>query len=71
MKLVRAYGGKSIAVYNKSKDVANKLIQDGRADFMAEADYTEGSEMEQLVKMIIDHMKCDEALKQKGASYHE
>lgn len=62
MRLVKEYGGKSIAVYNKKTDVARKLIQDSRANFMAKADYTEGSEMEILVKEIIDHMRADAIL---------
>ena len=71
MKLVRSYGGKSIAVYDKSDAVASQLIQEGRADFMARADYREGSQLEELVKMIVDHIRCDEVLKQMGGSHHE
>lgn len=62
LKLVKLYGGKSIAVYDKKKDVAEKLIRDGRVDFAAKADYSEGSDMEGLMKLIIDHMKADALL---------
>lgn len=66
MRLVKLYGGKSIAVYNqkssRAKDTAEKLIHDGRADYMTEADYTVGSDMEKLMEMILDHMEADAAL---------
>ena len=65
MRLVKLYGGKSIAVYDKSRTVAEKLIRDGRVNFMAHADYREGGEMETLMKMIIDHMKADDLLKER------
>lgn len=68
MRLVKEYGGKSIAVYNeaseKSIKTAKKLITDGRANFMVDADYSEGSRMEILVKKIIDHMRADSALEE-------
>ena len=73
MKLVKEYGGKSIAVYNresqKAHDTAVKLIHDGRANFMAEADYREGSRMEALVCRIIDHMKADASLQEEEGKY--
>ena len=43
MRLVKEYGGKSIAVYNpeneRSKQIAQRLIQEGRANFKSEANY--------------------------------
>ena len=66
MRLVKEYGGKSIAVFNenseKSVNTAKKLITDGRANFMVKADYSEESDMEKLMKKIIDHMSADSAL---------
>jgi len=68
MRLVKEYGGKSIAVYNKdnkkSRTTAEKLIHDGRANFMSEANYSENSDMERLMKMILNHMAADDALKE-------
>ena len=68
MRLVKEYGGKSIAVYNpeseKSHGVAKKLMAEGRINYMAEADYREDSRMEILVKMIIDHMQADDLLEE-------
>ncbi len=66
MRLVKEYGGKSIAVYNpnsaKAGMTAQRLMNEGRADFMCSAAYTEGSDMENLVKMILDHMAADAKL---------
>lgn len=71
MRLVKEYDGKSIAVYDKSDAVAKKLIDDRRVNFMAKADYTEGSDMEKLVKHIIDHMACDAILEDREGYSHE
>lgn len=71
MRLVKSYGGKSIAVYNGSGSVAEQLISDGRVNFMARADYREGSSLESLVQKIIDHMKSDEQLKEREGIFHE
>jgi len=66
MRLVKEYGGRSIAVYNeksaKAKKIAEKLIREERANYMVKADYSEGSEMETLMKMILNHMSADSAL---------
>lgn len=66
MKLVKEYGGKSIGVYNvtnqKAKDTVLQLMKDHRINYMAKADYSEGSDMEKTVKMIIDHMAADAIL---------
>lgn len=65
MRLIKSYGGKSIAVYNQaSKKTAKKLIEDGRADYMSQADYSENSDMEQLLHMILNHIKADVELEE-------
>lgn len=68
MKLVKEHGGKAIAVYNpkspKAYDVAKKLMEDGRANYMAEADYGEDSRMEKLMQKIIDLMQADDLLEE-------
>ena len=54
MKLVKVYGGQSIAVYQNDRDeVARQLLADDRVNFPARADYTCGSELDLLVKDII------------------
>ena len=63
MKLVKEHGGKSRAVYSpESCETAKILIRDQRADYMSPADYEEGSDMEKLVRKILDHMHADAEL---------
>ena len=66
MRLVKEYGGKSIVVYNpesaKAGMTADRLIQEGRADFMSPAVYSEGSDLEQIMHLILDHMGADAQL---------
>lgn len=68
MRLVKEYSGKSIAVYNaesaKAGIQAERLMREGRVNFMAAADYREGSDMEALVCMILDHMGADARLEE-------
>ena len=71
MRLVKNYGGHSIAVYNpvdkgKRKDM-NALIRDNRVNFVCSADYSEGSEMDTVVKSIIDKIAADLRLEQLEA----
>lgn len=69
MRLVKNFGGHSIAVYNPAsskvgrKDLAS-LIRDNRVNHVCAADYSEGSEMDRLVKLIIDKIAVDSRLQQ-------
>ena len=45
---------------------AEKLIEEGRVNFIAPANYTENSDMDRFVKGIIDKAAADGALKQLG-----
>ena len=63
MKLVKNFGGHSIAVYNP-KDKAkrremNTLIRDNRVNHVCPADYSDGKEMDIVVKAIIDKCVAD------------
>ena len=69
MRLVKEYGGKSIAVYGQSDQTARQLIDDGRVNYMAKADYSEGSDMEMIVEKILDHMSADAALEELEGKY--
>lgn len=65
MRLVNAYGGHSIGVYNSEtgdKTKVYKMMQEDRIRFFAPADYTEGSELDCLVKAIIDRTQANEKL---------
>lgn len=58
MKLVKANGGHSIAVFGRgNKKKVEELLVDHRVNFLAAADYTSGKELDGLVKRIIDRMK--------------
>ena len=65
MKLVNTYGGHSIGVYDantKDKAKVYKMMRDNRIRYFAPADYTEGSDLDKLVKIIIDRTSVNEAL---------
>lgn len=63
MKIVKMFGGHSIAVYNpknnKKKSVAKKLLKQGRVNFMTPAVYTKDSRTFEIVCAIIDKIKAD------------
>ena len=66
MRLVKNFGGHSIAVYNP-KDKAkrremNTLIRDNRVNHVCPADYSESKEMDTVVKAIIDKCVADHKL---------
>jgi hypothetical protein len=55
MKLVKANGGHSIAVYKpRHLKKVQKLLLHKRVDFLSLADYSEASEIEKITKTIID-----------------
>lgn len=63
MKLVKDRGGRSIAVYKTGqKNKVDSLIIDDRVDFLAEADYREGSELHEIVKMVLNKMMSQHKL---------
>ena len=65
MKLVTSYGGHSIGVYNAEsidKTKVYKMMRDGRIKYFAPADYREGSELDLLVKAIINRTAANENL---------
>ena len=71
MRLVKSFGGHSVAVYNPAQKGARKelnaLIRDNRVNHVCPADYSEGSEMDTLVKTIIDKIDFDERLERLEA----
>ena len=53
MKMMRAYGGQAIAVYQASnRQGVEKLLADGRVDFIFPADYREGMELEDRKSVV-------------------
>ncbi len=66
MKLVNVNGGHSIGVYNantQDKSKVHKMMEERRIKYFAPADYTENSQLDTLVKNIIDKTIADEKLK--------
>ena len=65
MRLVNAYGGHSIGVYDAgTKDMTKvrKMMDENRIRYFAPANYEEGSELDELVKCIIDRTVANEKL---------
>ena len=57
MKLVKQYGGHSIAIYNKKeKKKVEQLLVDERVNFICEGDYQKDSELEIIVKKLIQQV---------------
>ncbi|HRR02224.1 MAG TPA: HAD family hydrolase [Treponemataceae bacterium] len=69
MKLVKANGGHSIAVYGKNnRKKVEELLVDQRVDFLAPADYGPGKDLDVLVKRIIDRMSIVQDLYERHRS---
>ncbi|WP_034541720.1 HAD family hydrolase [Phocaeicola paurosaccharolyticus] len=65
MKLVNTNQGHSIGVYNpktKDKRKVYKMMRDNRIKYFAPADYSDESELDKLVKSIIDRTESNEKL---------
>jgi len=73
MKMIKYQGGKAIAVYNPKirakkgrkspKQICEDLISQNRADYIAPANYSEGSELDKMIKLIIDKIHAEIELK--------
>ncbi len=68
MKTVSLNGGKSIAVYNpdqktkagkKAKKITQELVSQGRANFVAAADYSEGSQLFRVIQLCVDSIAVE------------
>lgn len=67
MKLVSINGGYSIGVHGKeSKNKVFKMIEENRIKYFTEADYSEDSELEKLLKNIIHRTAANEILEMKS-----
>lgn len=65
MKLITVNGGYSVAVYDpetKDKNKAYKMMREKRIKFFAPADYSDGTELDKIVKAIIDRTCANEKL---------
>ncbi|MCL2513876.1 MAG: haloacid dehalogenase-like hydrolase [Oscillospiraceae bacterium] len=61
MRLVKANGGYSIAVYTDKQKV-QEFITHGRVNFIARADYSEGGELDSVVKDILLKIATEDRL---------
>lgn len=67
-RLVKDLGGHSVAVYKPrarrgGRNVAIKLIEEGRVNFAVPADFSRNSEADNVTKAIIEKIRSDWALK--------
>ena len=68
MKMMRAYGGQAIAVYQESNRVGvEDLLAKGRVDFIFPADYSEGTDLDLTAKNIIRKMAITDWLGEENA----
>lgn len=66
MKLVKEYGGVSIAVYTaESHAKIEALLKQKRVSYLFEADYSEGSALEQQVFQVLKKMALTDQLKRE------
>ena len=64
MKLVKQSGGHSIAIYSPGQQhKAAPLLKHGRVDWMFEADYNEGSELDKTMKLLLQQLAYYNKLK--------
>ena len=64
MKLVKQSGGHSIAIYHPGQhDKTLPLLKHERVDWMFEADYNEGSELDRTMKLLLQKLAFNNKLK--------
>ncbi len=66
MKMVKDRNGNAIAVYKpksrSSKDKAIRLLRDDRVNFALPADYSEGRDIDKVVKTILNKIATERDL---------
>ena len=66
MTLVKEKGGKSIAVYQPhKKDKVMPLLEENRVNYICESNFRASSQMEKLVKLILESMSLTNQLLEK------
>ena len=64
MKLVKQSGGHSIALYhNGAYEKTLPLLKHERVDWMFEADFSQGSDLDRTMKLLLEHLACYNKLK--------
>lgn len=64
MRLVKANKGYSIAVHTEDSMTYQKLLDDDRVNFVATADYSKDSQLDNILKLILDQIVNQEKLNQ-------
>lgn len=68
MKMMKAYGGYSIAVYQKRDGKVEELLRKDRVDFIYPADYSENTGLDKTVKNIIRKIAVSDVLESENAN---
>jgi len=69
MKMMRAYGGQAVAVYQDTNRAAvENLLSGGRVDFIFPADYREGTILDTTMKNILRKIAIADALNEENAA---
>ena len=72
MKMMRSYGGQAIAVYQSgNRPGVEKLLEDGRVDFIFPADYSEGTALDATAKDILRRIAITERLDRETQRQHK
>ena len=70
MALTKKSGGHTVAVFDRKRRSGRatcvKLLNAGRADFIAEADYRAGSKLSRRVQLLLDAMIADVAYRREA-----
>ena len=68
MKMTKQKGGYSVAVHAPGEtELADDMLLQGRADFSVEADYSAGSEIEEIVAMLMRRIRASHELSLRHA----
>jgi len=67
MQLVRDNGGRSIAIYKGNKDIIHTLLKSGRVNYACSANYNEGSQLDKIIKAVINNVSTYSVLKETEA----
>ena len=69
MTLVKHNEGTSIAIYpERGSDKVRSLYTDGRCNFICRADYSAGSDLEKVIKLIIDKVAMENEISKREKS---
>ncbi|MEI6846700.1 MAG: HAD family hydrolase [Chlorobiaceae bacterium] len=72
MKLVKDQGGTSIGVYapkSKKKSEVEKLLDEKRVSYVAPANYSEGSELDEIIKAVLDQASAKASIEAYAHSF--